>query len=164
MNQDKTKKRKMTAAELKLIANTKAAAGKKIGEDVVISSIAVIAADGARRELAIDDAALPAVKPDADIELVESDDGLMLQKMPPKHLRDAMHRAVGELLVDLQHRHDQGELKCLAVVWSDAEGTCFPGVAGMLFGEALPAALKELADDVLDQADGDSEDEGIDLQ
>jgi hypothetical protein len=102
---------------------------------------------------------VPEVNAD-DVKLIGiGDKKFVLHHMPPKHLCGAEHHKVGEMLHELQRHHDSGEMKCLAVVWTDEEGTSYPAVAGLLIGESLPVSLKNLAVSVIGDAGFSSEDD-----
>jgi hypothetical protein len=72
---------------------------------------------------------------------------------PPKHVREASRRALGDLLRELQERFDSGEMVCLAGVWMDDHGAPTEVVAGLEVGNELPNYLNELADSVADYAE-----------
>lgn len=146
-----------------------AAVRKKYGEEVKLVSGVFVDADGKRHPLPpewagaenADQESERAVDND-NFTLARREDGdleLVILPTPPRHLQEAAHQELGNLLRDLQARYDSGEMKCIAAVWTDEHGSAFPAVAGMEAGGVLPGALADLADSFVNEADWTSADD-----
>jgi hypothetical protein len=80
-----------------------------------------------------------------NIRLVDVGENVFELPRLSTNLDEAAHHRLGELLHELQRRYDAGELKCLAVAWTDERGASYTGAAGLLIADSLPLRLKELA-------------------